>query len=1683
MKTINDRYLLLKRLADKETVSHYVAKDNFKNKTVLLKIFDMYEGKPEIIKRHEAAWNIRHPNLIEYYNLEKIWMVDGNLTYSSYYVLISEYIIGNDLLAAAAKPGFSAEDCRRFLDLFWDLIFFLYGRKMYVYEFDPEKIFVTDGKALKMDMLDVEFSPVYDIAGFKRLVMNTAAFIERISADIFPDMGEYAGYLRKTGAGDIESLLDMMKADGLYGGERYSYIYRKKNWTSYEMGQSLHLEILKDLYSFQIKRNSKIAFMFLGSSRSFKNILIHDFLEFLKMEKYMKIEIVIQDFYDFLKYLFECIRHYGVNPDLSRMIERQFTLYTETLYEQYLLKVQNSLLEFLFEFSITKKIVLHVENVLGMDDRINRFINMMMHMQYNGNVILLFDAGMEKNRFNVFYKDPRFEIVTKEYLPLDASQTEAFLKGIIGKEYDMSALMEFLGRFDMNQPLSILGMVQKLFEKQLAYPGKDGAIRLDQAAIEENIDYLSRDDTLEKKLQFLRAEEMCILWYIAHSRKVCTLADLISLVKKGKDDVLGYLGSLRSHAYIDEIWENDQAYYRIVRDDIKDLVKTYDKVGSTDLVKEYVAFLEQESDDPTVLLTLVDLAMDGEKYPQALQYIDKLLSRYTLSRSDYLTLKTHLEKVFDYKESFGRLWLFRKSMLIILDHMNELEALWAFVERIFPEYVAGAENVESAELWYYLSTTYGRLKKLYKDSLKRIRKLRQLAAGGRIKTEGAFLSDYFDFLMEKGESKHLSALKLAKDTAHAMSPYKAKIRADAFSHLYTSGEYEDIESAIDAFIEELTVLSVDETSFVKTLISALVMKGNILLNVGDATKAKSAYTAALEAAASVNSPRDQIIAHNNIASSKYFIGFSADEIIQELNKSVSIGRHAGDLQSVVVPLANIAELHAESFRFKEAYSTVAEAMRYVGKYDKKKYLIVLKQAIGILVQMGDFKKSRYLCTLIRKTAREMNYWQYMQEYNASMGDIYYYWNKPAKALEYYDRMMSESETRGVYNYEYFDISLKKVDILFNHMGKKTQARDLFNRLKTLSADRQTDLGDINLEFHSIYFVRTDEEKIAILERLLSRYKREKKNRKIVDVLIELSKLYEKKQFNYRLYEVCTDILFYEQHIKNNFPKGYIRFHQKTHIHRNISERKKAIAEMLGVPSGKITFNFVRGLWQEEYSSNMARFYKKDMFALIEDWNYAYMNIGETIKNILKYILEFSKSDRVTLFLRDSSKRFVKVQEVTERQVFGDEEYRSDLLYTVIKSPGMMTIRDYSTFSSNIVKAAVFPMLDYGFAEEFEEEDLTETYLNDAVRGFLYMDTKKYCNNIKKELTEYIFPLVQHMGLLTRYKEIRDEIIICPLTGVFTRYYFLNAIEKKIAQRRKDETIGFIIADIDHMSDLNRKYGEIEGDGIIRKVAQIMRDNADPGDIIGRYLGEEFVVAVPRVTKKKLMEKAEQLLRILRQDAYLSDKNVSVSMGMSYVPDHGEKLEIVLSKGVSALNRAKKEGEGLIFWEEKYGLYRGKHDILAGIITGDIAMTEDIVRNLIELTMLEPSDVKSYFWTLHGMLSRFLEYEHLDFKIRVGTEEYEYRDPKIMTIAKYIDYAKRTKESLIAINWKYEEDMKGMNSDLLVAIEEEGIYLHIYFSSGIKKKEYTYVEANLLNILARLITGHLRHLRKSPGLTN
>ena len=194
-------------------------------------------------------------------------------------------------------------------------------------------------------------------------------------------------------------------------------------------------------------------------------------------------------------------------------------------------------------------------------------------------------------------------------------------------------------------------------------------------------------------------------------------------------------------------------------------------------------------------------------------------------------------------------------------------------------------------------------------------------------------------------------------------------------------------------------------------------------------------------------------------------------------------------------------------------------------------------------------------------------------------------------------------------------------------------------------------------------------------------------------------------------------------------------------------------------------------------------------------------------------------------------------------------------------------------------------------------------------------TNSFPNAFSSEDLRIFSIISRHSGIAINntllHKKITELSITDGLTGLYVYRYFNDALDKEIIRSaRYRQPFGLIMIDLDGFKKINDSYGHVQGDEVLREVAQIFKKICREVDMVARYGGEEFTIILPETDLEGAFVLADRIRMVIKNYAFgTKEKMISLtaSMGVASYPDIAvSKLDLI--KYVDrALYRAKAEG--------------------------------------------------------------------------------------------------------------------------------------------------------------------------------
>jgi len=163
-------------------------------------------------------------------------------------------------------------------------------------------------------------------------------------------------------------------------------------------------------------------------------------------------------------------------------------------------------------------------------------------------------------------------------------------------------------------------------------------------------------------------------------------------------------------------------------------------------------------------------------------------------------------------------------------------------------------------------------------------------------------------------------------------------------------------------------------------------------------------------------------------------------------------------------------------------------------------------------------------------------------------------------------------------------------------------------------------------------------------------------------------------------------------------------------------------------------------------------------------------------------------------------------------------------------------------------------------------------------------------------------------------ELAELTLRDPLTGLHNRRHADHELPRLLAAAdRYEHPLAMAMADLDHFKNVNDDFSYNVGDEVLRRFSAILAREARAADVVTRYGGEEFLVAMPQTALEQalvLCERIRSEVQAYPWHEVAPGLNVTVSIGVSDSSRSGGLVGLSADAD-SALHRAKREGRNRV----------------------------------------------------------------------------------------------------------------------------------------------------------------------------
>ena len=293
--------------------------------------------------------------------------------------------------------------------------------------------------------------------------------------------------------------------------------------------------------------------------------------------------------------------------------------------------------------------------------------------------------------------------------------------------------------------------------------------------------------------------------------------------------------------------------------------------------------------------------------------------------------------------------------------------------------------------------------------------------------------------------------------------------------------------------------------------------------------------------------------------------------------------------------------------------------------------------------------------------------------------------------------------------------------------------------------------------------------------------------------------------------------------------------------------------------------------------------------------------------------------------RDITAQVKKKAEIEEKQMLFKSllEYNNDSIVSV-DSIGRITYANPATYE---IFGYRYEELKDQFIFQFINKEYEKTFqiiFKNALQGKAkQIVAKKYVHKEGYELYISVrtIPIIVNSEIVGVYivtrdvtrqvlNEMKTEYLAYfdQLTGLMNRISCTNKLNEFLDENKE---FALVFIDLDEFHLINDTFGHKEGDQVLKKVTECLRELKIEDMHLFREHDDQFVMLIENITKECVEEVAQTILKRISEHFVIEEEDVylSASIGIVMAPEDGMDEKMLFQRVDTALEKAKEKGKG------------------------------------------------------------------------------------------------------------------------------------------------------------------------------
>lgn len=161
----------------------------------------------------------------------------------------------------------------------------------------------------------------------------------------------------------------------------------------------------------------------------------------------------------------------------------------------------------------------------------------------------------------------------------------------------------------------------------------------------------------------------------------------------------------------------------------------------------------------------------------------------------------------------------------------------------------------------------------------------------------------------------------------------------------------------------------------------------------------------------------------------------------------------------------------------------------------------------------------------------------------------------------------------------------------------------------------------------------------------------------------------------------------------------------------------------------------------------------------------------------------------------------------------------------------------------------------------------------------------------------------------RFRQVATTAVTDALTALPNARSLFLQLEGELSQcRATNQTLAVIVCDLDGFKAVNDRFGHLEGNRVLREVAEALRHQCRESDYVARMGGDEFVVLIPSCPQPALDQRLQKM-RAACVDVGMrlfGELTIDASFGVAQYPADADDSESLLAVADRRMYHVKEE---------------------------------------------------------------------------------------------------------------------------------------------------------------------------------